>query len=119
MSQKRTIEAFFQKPAKRLRTSEATVEEESCEATSNHSTYPFPVKHFPSHIANVLSEVPASEGRVINDQPDLDLLYFQPYIAKSIERDVFEFLRGELFFYRVQYKIKRGTFETQINTPRL
>ena len=58
------------------------------------------------------------EGKAINDQLDLDLLYFQPYIPKDIERDLFKFLRQELFFYRVKYKIKRGPVETQINTPR-
>lgn len=55
---------------------------------------------------------------MINDQLDLDLLYFQPYIPKDIEKDVFRFLRQNLFFYRVKYNIKRGAFETQINTPR-
>jgi alkylated DNA repair dioxygenase AlkB len=55
---------------------------------------------------------------VINDQLDLDLLYFQPYVAKDIEKEIFQFLRQELFFYRVKYTIKRGPIETQINTPR-
>ena len=55
---------------------------------------------------------------MIDDQLDLDLLYFQPYVSKDIERDLFKFLRQSLFFYRVKYMIKRGTFETQINTPR-
>jgi len=45
-------------------------------------------------------------------------LYFQPYIPKEIEKALFEFLRQELFFYRVKYKIKRGPVETDINTPR-
>lgn len=85
---------------------------------SNHPTYPFPVPHFPQFIASALSDVPAVEAKEINNQPDLDLLYFQPYIPRNIERDLFEFLRQELFFYRVQYKIKRGPVETQINTPR-
>lgn len=55
---------------------------------------------------------------MINDQPDLDLLYFQPFVARRVEKDLFDFLRGQLFFYRVQYKIRRGGMETQINTPR-
>lgn len=54
----------------------------------------------------------------MNSQPDLDLLYFSPYIPKDAVRDLFEFLRQELFFYRVKYNIKRGPVETQINTPR-
>jgi alkylated DNA repair dioxygenase AlkB len=61
---------------------------------------------------------PQQEGKVINDQLDLDLLYFQPYVPKDIERDLFKFLRQSLPFYRVKYTIKRGTIETQINTPR-
>ena len=65
-----------------------------------------------------LGFAPDSEGKLINDQLDLDLLYFQPYVPKSIEKSLFRFLRQELFFYRVQYKIRRGSVETQINTPR-
>ena len=126
---KRTIDSFFQTSSpKRARlvndahvpkveqTSEAIVKADG--PTSNHSTYPFPIPYFPLHLANALLEVPAADGKEINNQPDLDLLYFQPYIPKTIERDLFEFLRQELFFYRVQYKIKRGPTETQINTPR-
>lgn len=54
----------------------------------------------------------------MSDQEDLDLVYYQPYIASSIAGGIYEFLRQELFFYRVQYKIKRGGIETTINTPR-
>lgn len=85
---------------------------------SRHANYPFPLPYLPSEIYEYLPELPATEGREIHDQPDLDLVYFQPYIPKGIERLLFEFLRRELFFYRVQYKIKRGSIETQINTPR-
>ena len=46
---------------------------------------------------------PADEGRLINDQPDLDLVYYQPYIPKDVQRNLFEFLRRELPFYRVKY----------------
>ncbi|KAL8659113.1 MAG: hypothetical protein Q9202_007266 [Teloschistes flavicans] len=87
-------------------------------AASSHPTYPFPLPYLPDHIVQNLSETPSTEGKAINDQPDLDLLYFQPFIPKSFEKDLFDFLRGQLFFYRVQYKIKRGGIETQINTPR-
>lgn len=86
--------------------------------TSRHSTYPFPIPYLPLDVHVHILELPAIKGREIHDQPDLDLLYFQPYIPRSIERVLFEFLRRELFFYRVQYKIKRGPTETQINTPR-
>ena len=129
MSKKRTLDSFFQpSSAKRVRLVNdehvPKVEQTSGTVvpanvlTSNHSTYPYPIPHFPSHLASALSNVPAADGKKINDQPDLDLLYFQPFIPKNIERDLFEFLRQELFFYRVQYKIKRGPTETQINTPR-
>ncbi|KAL8850801.1 MAG: hypothetical protein Q9221_004215 [Calogaya cf. arnoldii] len=83
-----------------------------------HTTYPFPVPHLPAYISNELVEAPFTEGKPINDQVDLDIIYFQPFLSKSIANDLFEFLRSQLFFYRVQYKIKRGGVETQINTPR-
>lgn len=109
---KRTLDGFFKtsEPKKRR--------VESDENASNHSTYPYPIPQLPPTIAEGLGFAPAEESKVINDRPDLDLLYFQPYVPKDIERDLFQFLRQELFFYRVQYKIKRGPVETQINTPR-
>lgn len=85
---------------------------------SSHLSYPFPVPHLPLAVAEQLSFAPAEEGIVINNQPDLDLVYYQPYVPSSIVGDLFEFLRRELFFYRVQYKINRGGIETLINTPR-
>lgn len=62
--------------------------------------------------------LPATQGRIIDDQLDLDLLYFQPYVPRYLAKDAFNFLRSELPFYRVKYTIKRGGTETQINTPR-
>ena len=126
MSKKRTLDTFFQPTyPKRARIAGDQASKSTQDATTqldgpydNHATYPYKIPHFTPQIANALTEVPAAEGKEINDQPDLDLLYFQPYIPKSIEKDLFEFLRQELFFYRVQYKIKRGSVETQINTPR-
>ena len=85
---------------------------------STHATYPFAILHLPPELIEILNFAPATEGRIINDKPDLDLVYYQPYIPKEIQRTLFEFLRRELFFYRVKYKIKRGTMETEINTPR-
>lgn len=85
---------------------------------SSHPTYPFAIPHLPPEISSLLNFAPATEGRTINDKPDLDLIYYQPYIPKDIQRALFEFLRRELFFYRVQYQIKRGAIETDINTPR-
>lgn len=122
MAKKRTLENFFspisQKKARISDDAPTQVRNESTTPASNHATYPFPIPDLPSYISDQLTKVPAVEGKEINDQPDLDLLYFQPYIPKGIERDLFEFLRRELFFYRVQYKIKRGPTETSINTPR-
>lgn len=122
MSKKRTLDGFFEKkvtPKKARIEASPQDQAETDQPVSFHPTYPHPVPHFPSYISNtILAEVPASEGRHINDQPDLDLLYFQPFIPKSIENDAFQFLRKELFFYRVKYKIKRGPVETDINTPR-
>ena len=122
---KRTLDSFFQTSSSSRKKAHTELETPTPSRSivsdglaSNHITYPYPIPHFPLHIAESLSNVPATEGKEIKDQPDLNLLYFQPYIPKSIERDLFEFLRQELFFYRVQYKIKRGSVETQINTPR-
>lgn len=69
-------------------------------------------------LSKEICSLPARAGREINDQPDLDLLYFEPYIPEYLAKDVFQFLRAELPFYRVEYKIKRGGIETQIRTPR-
>jgi alkylated DNA repair dioxygenase AlkB len=114
MSKKRTLDSFFA-PAEAKK---PKIETELSNQVSNHATYPYPVPHLPSVIVDALGFAPASEGRVMNDQPDLDLLYFEPYVPKDIHRELFKFLRQELFFYRVQYNIKRGPTETKINTPR-
>ena len=66
----------------------------------------------------MLSETSARQPKAFNKEPDLDVLYYAPYIPASISKDLFEFLRRELPYYRVQYTIKRGSVETQINTPR-
>lgn len=112
MSKKRTLDGFFQpSESKKPRL-------ESSEEASNHKTYPYPIPHFPPHVIEGMGFAPAEEGKIMNDELDLDMLYFQPYIPKDLAKDVFKFLRQELFFYRVQYKIKRGAMETQVNTPR-
>lgn len=119
---KRTLDGFFTSPAaKKPRVtreiSQLPTDRQPVE-TTNHPTYPWPVPHLPSHITDELELLVTAEGKPIDDQPDLDLLYFQPFIPRSLERDLFEFLRSELFFYRVKYTIKRFGTETQINTPR-
>lgn len=122
MAQKRTLENFFSPVSlKKARVNDdapTNHNNESTTAASDHATYAFPIPDLPSYISDQLINAPAVEGKEINDQPELDLLYFQPYIPKSIERDLFKFLRRELFFYRVQYKIKRGPTEASVNTPR-
>ncbi|KAK4507842.1 hypothetical protein PRZ48_001577 [Zasmidium cellare] len=122
----RTLDSFFGAPATKKPKPEevkATEDDEQkaghvSNEVSNHSTYPFPLPQLPPGIRETLNFIPASDGQTINDQPDLDLLYFQPYIPKEIVRELYEFFRRELFFYRVKYTIKRGPTETQINTPR-
>lgn len=55
---------------------------------------------------------------MINDQLDLDMLYFEPYVPPTQAKEIFTFLRGNLPFYRVKYTIKRAGVETAIKTPR-
>ena len=128
---KRTLDGFFKSPATAKkqkaegsssspplkRVSDDPLRPTSDRAT-NHDTYPWPIPHLPNHIADELELLVTAQGKVIKDQADLDFLYFQPFIPRSIERDLFEFLRSELFFYRVKYTIKRYGTEAQVNTPR-
>jgi hypothetical protein len=85
---------------------------------SIHHTYPFPISYFPVSLSTELSSLPARPGKEVNDQPDLDLLYFEPYVPGYLAKPLFEFLRSELPFYRVEYDIKRGGVSTHIRTPR-
>ncbi|KAF2203552.1 2OG-Fe(II) oxygenase [Delitschia confertaspora ATCC 74209] len=111
MSKRRAIDSFFKPSVKKAKY-------ELSSQKSQHPTYPFPIPYLPDLIQQSLNTASVVEGTVINDQPDLDLLYFQPFIPKDIHQAVFEFLRQELFYYRVQYTINRGGVETIINTPR-
>ncbi|KAK8125503.1 uncharacterized protein PG998_001262 [Apiospora kogelbergensis] len=95
----------------------------SSDEFSTHLAYPFPIPHLPPALAAELPSWPASLGRAINDQPNIDLLYFEPYVARGLggggnARSLFEFLRAELPFYRVEYDINRGGTSTHIRTPR-
>ncbi|TGJ85898.1 hypothetical protein E0Z10_g2848 [Xylaria hypoxylon] len=147
-SKKRTIDAYFGIPkAKKPRDSDAVVLQEkhtapkatkttSCHTTtydttkpttsthselanySIHASYPFPILHLPYALEAEISDLPARAARVIADQPDLDLLYFEPYISRQAARQLFEFLRSELPFYRVEYDIMRSGIKTHIRTPR-
>jgi alkylated DNA repair dioxygenase AlkB len=106
------LDTFFKPTAPKKPRYEASVEK------SEHPSYPFAIPHLPPQFTELLSFAPAEEGKLVNDQLDLDLVYYQPYVPSSIAAGMYEFLRQELFFYRVQYKIKRGAVETTINTPR-
>ncbi|KAI0194538.1 hypothetical protein F4808DRAFT_336763 [Astrocystis sublimbata] len=146
MSKKRTIDAFFGIPqAKKPRdagtvtlsslpTSPALKSETDNQSSSKitdfsstneeklkytkHASYPFPIPHLPDGLEAEVSCEPERPGRVMNDQPDLDLLYFDPYIPRHAGKQLFAFLRAELPFYRVEYDIARGPTKTHIRTPR-
>lgn len=85
---------------------------------STHQHYPIPISDLSPSLSRELSSLPARPGKEIKDQPNLDLLYFEPYIPTYIAKDFFHFLRSELPFYRVEYKINRGGIQTDIRTPR-
>lgn len=86
--------------------------------SSHHAAYPIPIPHLPAPFMEQLGFAPEDEGKVMVDQLHLDMVYYQPYIPSSISSGIFDFLRQELPFYRVQYTITRFGTPTQINTPR-
>jgi alkylated DNA repair dioxygenase AlkB len=113
MTMKRgALDTFFKPSAPKKPKYEASADK------SSHVAYPFAIPHLPAPFKEQLGFAPAEEGKVMNDQMDLDMVYYQPYIPTSIAAGVFSFLRQELPFYRVQYNINRGGVQTQINTPR-
>ncbi|KAL2756780.1 hypothetical protein ACRALDRAFT_2026782 [Sodiomyces alcalophilus JCM 7366] len=117
MSQKRTLHAFFTPAAKKTRLKEEEASDEP-EKHSKHRHYPYPILDLPVSISQGISSLPARQGKEIKNQPNLDLLYFEPYIPRDLARDLFAFLRSELPFYRVEYKINRGGIQTDVRTPR-
>ncbi|KAH7379100.1 hypothetical protein DE146DRAFT_625983 [Phaeosphaeria sp. MPI-PUGE-AT-0046c] len=106
------LDTFFKASTPKKPKYEASIE------SSHHAAYPFAIPHLPAPFMDQLGFAPADEGKVMNDQVDLDMVYYQPYIPSSISAGVFDFLRQELPFYRVQYTITRFGTPTQINTPR-
>ena len=94
------------------------IQSEASLEASNHPTYPWPVPYYAPEIIAELEDLRQKTGKEINNQPDLDLVYYQPFVPSSIAQDLFNFLRSHLFFYRVKYTIKRFGKETLINTPR-
>lgn len=106
----RTLDSFFSPPPlKRPKAAQNVTGEEQRDehgdtkgvsaAYSRHATYPFSITHLPMELREILNFVPAAEARAINDQPDLDLLSFTPFIPKAAQVELFEFLRAELPFY--------------------
>ncbi|KLU83649.1 DNA repair family protein [Magnaporthiopsis poae ATCC 64411] len=120
MSKKRTIDSFFPSASKKQRKVEEVGNQKRVEDVqySEHPTYPLPIPELPRAIGLELGSLPAKPPRIINDRPELDLLYFQPYIPPRASKELFEFLRATLPFYRVEYDIKRGGIQTHIRTPR-
>ncbi|GLA12275.1 alpha-ketoglutarate-dependent dioxygenase alkB 2 [Aspergillus niger] len=130
------ISTFFQPlPSKKLKPDATTTAQSSSSSSSSSSTtttvppkpstythhpsYPIPIRDPPSTIATPLLSNPAPRPpKALTNHPHLDLLYFQPFLPSPLARDLFQFLRNELPFYRVRYTIRRGGTETSINTPR-
>jgi alkylated DNA repair dioxygenase AlkB len=106
------IDSFFKTVAPKKPKYEVSVKK------SSHASYPFAIPHLPVPFLEQLGFAPAEEGRPMNDKLDLDLVYYEPYVPSSVSAGMFDFLRQELPFYRVQYNITRGGVQTQINTPR-
>ncbi|KAG6044566.1 hypothetical protein E4U17_000509 [Claviceps sp. LM77 group G4] len=114
---KRTLDAFFTPSPKRARTQDTHANQDH-HGTSQHASYPHPINMLPDSLHKEISSLPARPGRQINDQPDLDLLFFEPFVPSYMAKQLFEFLRADLPFYRVEYDIKRGGIQTHITTPR-
>ncbi|KAL4924272.1 alpha-ketoglutarate-dependent dioxygenase AlkB family protein [Aspergillus undulatus] len=118
---KRTLESFYKTvSSKKLKLDEPEPLESTSTSTSfsHHPNYPHPIAHLSPSIANPLASIKESQFKRITNQPHLDLLYYHPLIPSPTARDLFQFLRGELPFYRVQYTIRRGGQTQIINTPR-
>jgi hypothetical protein len=100
----RTLENFFVSPPPKKRLTEATADDANSQnqVRSKHKTYPFALADLPPDLQETLNFVPSSEGKEIVNQPDLDIVCYQPYIPKGADKELFDFLRSELFFYRVK-----------------
>lgn len=83
-----------------------------------HQSYPFPIPRLSPTVSRAISASPIKEPKVLNHLPHLDLLTFEPYLGSKDAREYGEFLRRELPFYRVEYKLTRFGKETDIKTPR-
>ncbi|KAK8197210.1 hypothetical protein HDK77DRAFT_369487 [Phyllosticta capitalensis] len=87
---------------------------------STHHTYPHAIASIPSSLQNALADTtPPSPGRAMTNGPALDLLYFEPFIARRTADELFRHLRASLPFYRVRYTINRGgSGPVDVTTPR-
>jgi alkylated DNA repair dioxygenase AlkB len=116
MSKRGALDTFFKPTAPKKPKYEASTEKTS------HASYPFAVPCLPSSFIEQLATCPTvADGTSIDNDPkypDLDLVIHRPYIPSSISGGMFEFLRQELFFYRVVYQITRGGINATVNTPR-
>ena len=118
---KRTLDSFFVPPSKKAKIdtiSAPTSPPPISSQSTQHSSYPWPIIHLPPEIEDDVSQLVTAKGKIINNKPHLDLLYFQPLISPTSANFLFKFLRSNLFFYRVSYPIKRFGKETVVNTPR-
>jgi len=126
MSTKRTLDNFFTPPLVSIKKRRLSVPDAdelvACSVShvppSEHPTYPFAVAQLPAPLLAQFDYLPSADPRHIADQPDLDLLYYQPFLPRDLATAYFNHLRQSLFFYRVTYPIKRGPVETIIRTPR-
>ncbi|KAL4900231.1 hypothetical protein BDW74DRAFT_182985 [Aspergillus multicolor] len=116
---KRTLESFY-KTVTPPKSKKLKVDEELSAPLSYtyHPSYPHPIASLPPSLTSALDNLSRAQSKSITNQPHLDLLYFHPLIPSPTARELFQFLRRELPFYRVQYSINRGGQTTQINTPR-
>jgi alkylated DNA repair dioxygenase AlkB len=116
MSKRGALDSFFKPTAPKKPKYESSTEK------THHASYPFSVPFLPSPFGEELGTCPAvADGTSIVDDPkypDLDVVIHRPYIPSSISGGIFEFLRQELFFYRVVYQITRGGINATVNTPR-
>ncbi|KAJ9117594.1 hypothetical protein QFC22_004444 [Naganishia vaughanmartiniae] len=83
-----------------------------------HPNYPFPIPHLPLHITTSISCSPFKTPTALTHLPHLDLLHYEPYLDAKTSREYGEFLRRELPFYRVEYKLTRFGKVADIKTPR-
>lgn len=126
MSSKRTLDNFFTPSPTSIKkrrlfvpnADELVTSSASHGPPSSHPSYPFAVSQLPASLLAQFDYLPSADPRHIADQPDLDLLYYQPFLPRGLATTYFDHLRQSLFFYRVTYPIKRGPVETIIRTPR-